>query len=304
MTKAEEEMSGAAVVAKGLTRDYGNGAGVFDVGLRVDAGTVFGLVGPNGAGKTTLISLLCGLRRADRGSVSVRAERLALCPDVPDFEPWLTAAEVVSFGARLRGEDVTRAKVEQALARVGLAGSAHRRHRSFSRGMRQRLGLAAALVCEPDLIVMDEPVSGLDPQGRAELLDLISGMRGRHTVLFSSHLLDDVQRVCDDVAVLKSGNVVYQGSVGELINRYLRPAWHLWIRGQVDQVVAVFARQEWATRVEPVDHHCLYVEASSIEVGEAGIPRVLAEAGIGLVGMSAHEAGLESAFVSLTREGR
>ncbi|GAB2521516.1 ABC transporter ATP-binding protein [Nocardiopsis aegyptia] len=305
MTRTTDvEAPGNAVVATGLTRDYGGGAGVYDADLRVARGTVFGLVGPNGAGKTTLISLLCGVRRPDRGTVSVRAERVALCPDVPDFEPWLTASEVVSFGARLRGQRVTREQVERALERVGLSGSAHRRNRSFSRGMRQRLGLAAALVCDPDLIVLDEPVSGLDPQGRADLLNLVSDMRGERTVLFSSHLLDDVQRVCDEVAVLKAGRVVYQGSVGVLVDRHVRPSWHLWTRGRAHELAPLFNRHDWVTHAAPVDPDCLHLEAVSVEAGEYGMPRVLAEAGAGLVGMSAHEADLESAFVSLTREAR
>ncbi|WP_116247502.1 ABC transporter ATP-binding protein [Nocardiopsis sp. FIRDI 009] len=301
MTRTAQRTTADAVVATGLTRDYGGGVGVFDVDLTVGAGRVFGLVGPNGAGKTTLISLLCGVRRPDLGTVTVHAERVALCPDVPDFEPWLTAAEVVAFGAGLRGVRVSQAKVAQTLEQVGLSGAAHRRNRSFSRGMRQRLGLAAALVSDPDLVVLDEPLSGLDPQGRRDLMDLISSLGGRQTVLFSSHLLDDVQRVCDEVAVLNAGRLVHQGPVAELVARHLRPAWHLWTRGRARLVAARLAQCDWVTRAEPVDEDCLFLEATSTEAGEIGAPKVLADAGVGLVGMAAHRADLESAFVSLTR---
>ncbi|MEE2046634.1 ABC transporter ATP-binding protein, partial [Nocardiopsis tropica] len=173
-------MNGTPVITtEKLTRDYGNGAGVFDVDLSVPRGTVFGLVGPNGAGKTTLLSVLAGLRRAGSGNVRVDTAggRVLLCPDVPDFEPWLTAAEVVVLSAEAAGVPVTPEDAALALERVGLTEAAHRRNARFSRGMRQRLGLAAALVCRPEVLILDEPASGLDPRGRVDVLALIRSLR-------------------------------------------------------------------------------------------------------------------------------
>ena len=226
--------SGAVVVrTDGLTRDYGGGAGLFDVDLRVPHGCVYGLVGPNGAGKTTLLSILTGLRRADRGTVHIGASRnrIAVCPDVPGFEPWLTAFEVVDLARHYVAPDLAADAVLRTLYTVGLDEQADRRVGGFSRGMTQRLGLAAALIGDPRVLLLDEPTSALDPAGRAEILDLVAAMRGRRTVVFSSHILADVQRVADQVGVLRAGRLSYQGATGALIDEYLDPRWVLRPRG-------------------------------------------------------------------------
>ena len=197
----------------GLTRDYGGG-GLFDVDLLVPRGCIYGLVGPNGAGKTTMLSILSGMRRADSGVVRVSVPRclIAVCPDVPEFDGWLTAGEVVDLARSLVGAERGPSSVTEALGLAGLADVADRAVGEFSRGMTQRLGLACALVADPQLLILDEPTSALDPAGRAELLDLVSGMRGRRTVIFSSHILADVQRVADQVGVLRAGAAALPGS--------------------------------------------------------------------------------------------
>ena len=164
------------VTTSGLTRDYG-GAGLFDVDLVVPRGSIYGLVGPNGAGKTTLLSLLSATRRPDRGTISMHIGRsqIAVCPDVPEFDGWLTAAEVTDLARSLVAPASGKQAVTGALATAGLTGSAGRRVGGFSRGMLQRLGLACALVGEPELLILDEPTSALDPAGRAE-----KGRRHQH----------------------------------------------------------------------------------------------------------------------------
>ncbi|MFJ9555647.1 ABC transporter ATP-binding protein [Nocardiopsis sp. NPDC101807] len=298
-------MNGTPVITtEKLTRDYGNGAGVFDVDLSVPRGTVFGLVGPNGAGKTTLLSVLAGLRRAGSGNVRVDTAggRVLLCPDVPDFEPWLTATEVVVLSAEAAGVPVTPEDAALALERVGLTEAAHRRNARFSRGMRQRLGLAAALACRPEVLILDEPASGLDPRGRVDVLALIRSLREHCTVILASHLLGDVQRVCDDVAVLVRGRVVYQGPVADIADRGRPSAWHVRVRGTAREVVDLLSAEPWVTRAVPVDAEpdLVFVEAAAAEHGETGIPRTLVEHGVPLVSMNGYEADLESAFLSLT----
>ena len=167
------------------------------------------------------------MRRPHRGSVTVAAERLqvAVCPDVPEFDGWLTAWEVVDLTRSLAAPTADSQAVQAAISTVGLAGSADRRVGGFSRGMIQRLALACALVGDPELLILDEPTSALDPAGRAELLDLVAGMRGRRTVIFSSHILADVQRVADEVGILRDGRLEYQGPTQDLIGTYLTPSW-------------------------------------------------------------------------------
>ncbi|WP_051049603.1 ABC transporter ATP-binding protein [Nocardiopsis ganjiahuensis] len=288
------------ITTDGLTRSYGDGAGVFDIDLAVPRGRVFGLVGPNGAGKTTLLSVIAGMREAGRGSVDLAAGRTLLCPDVPDFEPWLTAAEVVRLSAEVAGVPVTGRDVADALERVGIPESADRRNGRFSRGMRQRLGLAAALVCRPDVLILDEPASGLDPQGRVDVLDLITSLRGECTIILASHLLGDVQRVCDDVAVLVRGRLVYQGPTAAIADQGRPNAWHVRVRGSAERLAQALREQDWVTRVAPVEEDCVYVEAVDAESGELGLPRLLAGSRTPLVSMNGFEADLESAFLSLT----
>lgn len=283
-----------------LTRSYGKNSGIFDIDLSVRRGRVFGVVGPNGAGKTTLLSILAGTRAPESGRVRSRARRVLFCPDVPDFEPWLTATEVVDLSARMVGAPAGPAEVAGALERVGLAEAADRRNGRFSRGMRQRLGLAAGLVCRPDVLILDEPASGLDPRGRVDVLDLITDLRRECTIILASHLLGDVQRVCDDVAVLVGGRVVHQGPVADIADQGRPNAWYLRIRGRADRLAELLAAEDWVTRASAVEEDCVLLEAVDAAAGESGIPRALVEHDVPLVALHGHQEDLESVFLSLT----
>ncbi len=290
------------VCTSGLTRDYGGGAGLFDVALRVPRGVVYGLVGPNGAGKSTLLSILMGVRRPDRGTVTVTVPRarVAVCPDVPEFEPWLTAYEVVDLARHYVAPAAGPDAVWAALREAGLAEHAGRRAGGFSRGMTQRLGLASALVGDPELVLLDEPTSALDPAGRVDILDLVAGMRGRRTVLFSSHILADVQRVADHVGVLRRGRLLYQGPTATLVDERLQPSWTIRLGGPVGEVAAKLDGQPWARRVQVLDDRRVRVDADTMEHGERGIPEVLASCHARLVACEPRAADLEAAFLALT----
>jgi len=289
------------VTTSGLTKDYG-GTGLFDVDLRVPRGSVYGLVGPNGAGKTTLLSLLSAVRRPDRGTISmdIGPNQVAVCPDVPEFDRWLTAAEVVDLARSLVAPGTGGEAVAAALDTAGLADSAGRRVGGFSRGMVQRLGLACALVGAPELLILDEPTSALDPAGRAEMLSLVAAMRGHRTVIFSSHILADVQRIADRVGILRDGRLLYEGATRDLIDSYLEPSWLVRIAGDPAPVAAAMTGQPWATKVEPAGADTIRVDATSVEAGERGIPAVLAGCGARQVACEPRAADLESAFLALT----
>jgi len=294
-----------AVTTTGLTRDYG-GTGLFDVDLAVPRGSIYGLVGPNGAGKTTLLSIIAGTRHADRGSVSLAVDRrrVAVCPDVPEFDGWLTAAEVVDLaGSLVAPAGHGPAEVAAALRTVGLADAASRRVSGLSRGMLQRLGLACALVGDPQLLILDEPTSALDPAGRADMLGLVAAMRGTRTVIFSSHILADVQRVADQVGILRDGRLLYEGGTRELMDTYLTPSWLVRVADGLDAVAAALAGQPWVTTVEPAEPDELKVAATSIAAGERGIPAVIAGCGARQVSCEPAAADLESAFLALTGAG-
>src|SRR5215472_16655272 len=303
------------LTTSGLTRDYG-GTGLFDVDLVVPRGSIYGLVGPNGAGKTTLLSIVCGVRRSDSGAVclDVARDKIAVCPDVPEFDGWLTAYEVVDLARALvagsagpgsdpgSGPGDASNAILGALRTAGIAEAVDRRVAGFSRGMVQRLGLACALVTDPELLILDEPTSALDPAGRAEMLNLVAAMRGSKTVIFSSHILADVQRVADQVGIMRDGRLLYQGSANDLIEQHLRPSWLVKITGDAAQVAQAMREQPWVAGVEPVGGGLIRVDADSIESGERGIPAVIASCGARQVSCEPVAADLESAFLALTSQ--
>lgn len=216
----------------GLTKRYGSTTAVDHLTLAVERGSVFGFLGLNGAGKTTTIRMITGLAHPSAGAISVCGERvqfgtsgagrhIGYLPDVPEFYGFMRPAEYLSLCGRLSGLDgrETKKRSAELLRAVGLE-SVKRRIGGFSRGMKQRLGIAQALIHTPELLILDEPTSALDPVGRREILDIIASLRGKVTVLFSTHILSDVQRVCDTVGILQRGRLVLQGDLREIESKY------------------------------------------------------------------------------------
>jgi ABC-2 type transport system ATP-binding protein len=293
--------SGAAVRTRALTKVFRDNVGLHAVDLAVPDRGVYGLVGPNGAGKTTLLSLLAGLRRADSGEISTSA-RVMLCPDTPAFEPWLTAAETVDLFAGLgpHGGGAGTAGTAEALALAGLAAARDRRVGGFSRGMTQRLGLAVALASAADVLLLDEPTSALDPQGRSDVLELITALGRDHAVVFSSHILADVQRVADTIGVLREGRLIYQGPVEELLDRYTRPSWHLQLRSGVDALAERLGQRDWVAAVRPYGPgQGLRVDTTSVHAGETLLPAEITASGAELVAFNPIGADLESVFLKM-----
>jgi len=198
-----------------LTKRYGRLTALAGLDLTLHDGTVHGLVGPNGAGKTTMLLIISGLKRKTSGEITfcVPTNKVMLMPDTPDFFPLLTAREIVDLARYPFGNEVSEESVPEVIELVGLGDSIDRRVGGFSRGMKQRLGLAATLIGEPQLLLLDEPCSALDPIGRREILDVIFRLKSKSTVLFSTHLLSDVEAVCDSVTVVDHGKALYEGTV-------------------------------------------------------------------------------------------
>jgi len=290
------------VATYGLGKDYGGVAALADVDLVVPRGSVYGVVGPNGAGKTTLLSILVGLKQPTSGSVmlAVERERIALVPDTPSFEPWLTAREVVALARSLVGLAPSAEAVDATLRRTGLADAADRANGGFSRGMLQRLGLAAAMAGEPTLLVLDEPAAALDPAGRRDVLDLVSDLRGGTTILFSSHILVDVQQVCDTIGILREGRLLFQGRTRDLLAGKAAPAFTVRLRPPVDGVVDALEAAPWVHLVERAGLDRLRVTVASTDAAETELVRSLADAGARVVGIAPAEVDLEHVFLELT----
>lgn len=218
-----------AISVSNIEKNFGSGSraskALDGLSLSVPQGSVYGLLGANGAGKSTLLRIIAGLIQPDRGSVRILGEaadvksrrRLGMLIESPTFYPYLTAREHIEMFAWLTD---TGALVDPLLRRVGIANAADKRLSGFSLGMKQRLGIACALVGDPEAIIIDEPTNGLDPDGILEMRSLIVDLAKRDgiTVLISSHLLDEVERVCDRVAILRSGRLAAEGSVADLLD--------------------------------------------------------------------------------------
>ena len=292
----------ALVTTSGLGKDYGGVVALADVDLVVPRGSVYGVVGPNGAGKTTLLSILVGLKRPTAGTVTlaVERERIALVPDTPSFEPWLTAREVVALARSLVGLAPSAEAVDATLRRTGLSDAADRANGGFSRGMLQRLGLAAAMAGEPTLLVLDEPAAALDPAGRRDVLDLVRDLSGGTTVLFSSHILADVQQVCDTIGILRAGRLLFQGPTRELLAGKAAPAFTVRLRPPTDGVVEALEAAPWVHLVERTGLDRLRVTVTSTDAAERDLVRTLADAGARVVGIAPAEVDLEHVFLELT----
>jgi ABC-2 type transport system ATP-binding protein len=299
-----------AVETHGLTKRFGQNVAVNGVELLVPRGCAFGYLGPNGAGKTTLIRVLLGLTHADAGTMSLlgypvpRHRDLALARvgaivDEPRFHAHLTGRENLQVLASAR-EPAARGRIGSSLERVGLSHRADDRVAKYSMGMRQRLGVAACLIGDPQLLILDEPMNGLDPAGMQDMREMIQSLvaEGR-TVVLSSHLLDEVERTCDAVAIVDRGTVIRQGPISELL-----AGASMTLRIECTEPTRGRALLEGTTleaqiEVAPDGLGITLPAGTSREV-IAEVARLLVEGGISLYRLEEVQASLESWFLQVT----
>jgi ABC-2 type transport system ATP-binding protein len=305
----------AAVQARGLTKRFGRILALERLDLTVPRGSIFGLLGPNGAGKTTAIRILTGLARPSAGSASVNGVTVGLDrPELrrgigyldqdPRFYGWMRGRELLELVGRLHGLEGAdlRARVAEMLDLAGLTGAAGRRIGGYSGGMRQRLGIAQAMLHKPRVLILDEPVSSLDPEGRRDLLGLISSLRGDATVLISTHVLSDVERICDRVAILHRGRLVTEGPLEELLAAHARPIFRLVpASGQEERVAALVASLRaapWSTDVSPAGEAIRVTVSDPVAAAGAILPLVVA-GGVTLDAFERARPTLEDVFLEL-----
>ena len=311
----------ASVSCRGLTKRFAGKGGVLAVdGLDLDvpAGSVFGLLGPNGAGKTTTLRLITGLARPTAGVVSIDGHPVSVGADggliarrgigVLDQDPryygWMSGRELVELAGRLQGLGGAEARVRatETLGLVGLADAAGRRVAGYSGGMRQRLGIAQALVARPRLLILDEPVSSLDPEGRRDLLVLIAELRASATVLFSTHVLADIERICDRVGILDRGRLVTEGPLDDLLARFARPLYRLDPEpGQEDALEALAATLRGTPWIDGVRSHDgqLVISVTDERAASAGLLPLVVAAGVRLAVFERVRPSLEDVFLRL-----
>ncbi|AHH15265.1 putative ABC transporter, ATP-binding protein [Nocardia nova SH22a] len=297
------------VLTAGLTKRYGDQVAVDAVSMTVRRGEIYGFLGPNGAGKTTTLRMLVGLIASTSGSATVLGcrpgepealRRIGVLIEGPGFYPYLSGRDNLRVLARYRRNAAGRrdrfAEVDEVLARVGLADRADDRFRAYSLGMKQRLGVGAALLGGPDLLILDEPTNGLDPAGMAEMRELITGLAAEgHTVVLSSHLLSEVQEICDRVGVISGGRLLTESTVSEL-----RGAATLLVCAEPVETAYPAVRRV-------VGDHAAMLTATGIRVdaGRATAPevaRAVIESGADLLELRIDERSLEEVFFEMTKQ--
>jgi ABC-2 type transport system ATP-binding protein len=285
----------------------------------VESGSVFGFLGPNGAGKTTAIRILVGLAWASSGQawvdgIEVTADKrqvarhIGYLPQDPAFYPWMTASELLDHVGRVFGlaSKEGQARTRELLDLVGLTEVARRRIGGFSGGMRQRLGIAQALVHRPPVLLLDEPVSSLDPAGRRDLLHLIERLRGQCTVLMSTHILADVERVCDTVGIINRGKLVTQAPQKDLLERYAVPAFEVEVDHGLAESLAAWSQAlrqvPWVTSVS-ADDRTARVVVSDVATAKRELMASAIQAGLILTRYEVVRPSLEDVFMQLVGEG-
>ncbi|WP_458689150.1 ABC transporter ATP-binding protein [Nocardia tengchongensis] len=298
-------MNEAIAVTDRLTKRYGSHLAVDAVGMTVHRGEIYGFLGPNGAGKTTTLRMLVGLIRPSSGSATVLGRapgdpdalrRMGVLIEGPGFYPYLSGRDNLRVLARYRG--VGDDAVADALDRVALSARGGDRFRTYSLGMKQRLGVAAALLGGPDLLILDEPTNGLDPAGMADMRELVTGLAADgHTVVLSSHLLSEVQEICDRVGVISGGRLLTESTVREL-------------RGQASLLVRAepMAVAFPAVRAAVGERSALLTAAGiRVDAGAAQAPvvaRAVIESGADLLELRSDEKTLEEVFFEMTETAK
>ncbi len=318
---SDEQGGEPAIWLQALTKEYRHRRVLNEVTLRVEPGSVFGFLGANGAGKTTTIRILLGLARPTSGRALILGQDLAIspaqarcavgfAPDVPVFPSWMRAQQYLRFVASTFSMNPAQAtrRAGMLLEISGLSGISQPIG-AWSRGMKQRLGIAQALLNSPRVLVCDEPTSALDPLGRKDVLDMISALSGRATVFFSTHVLTDVERVCDQMAVLDRGRLVAQGGIEQIKAQHgsgRRIIVEFTDLAPGDDPVKAVAAFGWCERVVsqqtndmPLGDAALLVEASDERAAAHDLPALAAESRWGLRRLEPQELSLEDVFVDI-----
>jgi ABC-2 type transport system ATP-binding protein len=305
-----------AIETEALTKDYQVGfwrprpyRALDALSLQVEDGELFGFLGPNGAGKSTTLKLLMGLIFPTSGTARILGKpltdlgmraRVGFLPENPYFYDYLTAEELLTYFARLgglRGQDCST-RVSRSLDDVGIGAERRMKLRSFSKGMIQRVGVAQALVNEPSVVFLDEPMSGLDPLGRRDLRQLMLRLRDRGcTVFFSSHILSDAEALCSRVAIVAQGRLMAQGRVAEIVHFELR-GWEV-VVANLSEAIKVTLRDR-VTAITPLAEHRYTLELPA-DRPPAPLLHELTAAGVSVVSLNPIRTTLEDYFVSLVR---
>jgi ABC-2 type transport system ATP-binding protein len=308
----------AAIRIEELRKVFGTFQALNGLSLTVEPGTIFGFLGPNGAGKTTTIRILTGLAHATSGHAWVNerevtadgreiARHIGYLSEEPAFYPWMTPREFLDYVGRVFGLPTTERtnRTKELLAQAGLEESAKRRIGGFSRGMRQRLAMAQALLNHPEVLFLDEPASALDPAGRKEVLDFIEGLRGQCTVFMSTHILADVERVCDAVGIIHRGKLVIADEREALLAKYAIPAFEVEVDAQSAAGITLWneaLRQEGWVKSIVMEGMVARIVVSDVDTAKKRLLASITQAGLIIRHYEIVRPSLEDVFLQLVNQ--
>jgi ABC-2 type transport system ATP-binding protein len=305
----------AMIVVDKITKYYGERAAVRDMSFTINAGEVVGLLGLNGAGKTTTLKMLSGVMLPTSGRVTVDGvdlmqspdsmrSRIGFLPESPPLYPEMKVRDFVTFAARIKGvSEGLAAKVDEALRATNLTDVQHQQISTLSNGFQRRVGIAQAIVHSPALIVLDEPTSGLDPVQVAQMRDLINGLKAKHTVLVSSHILSEIQALCDRIIVIHQGQIAAIGTEAELASRDAAMTVEIEVRGSASELAQLLANNPDVINTSSGATSTGITQAT-VELrrdAREELARAIVQAGLGLRQMESVRPELESIFFRLTK---
>ncbi|MFO7611010.1 MAG: ABC transporter ATP-binding protein [Clostridia bacterium] len=293
------------VKTTGLTKHFKNVAAVSELCINVPAGSLYGFLGPNGAGKTTTIKMLTGFLKPDAGKFEIMGEsvdfgdsaymkHIGFLPDVPSYYNYMSGKEFLSMCAHFHKADGSN--VPGIIEKTGLGKFAARKIGSYSRGMKQRLGVAQTLVNDPAILILDEPVSALDPVGRKEILDMLASLKGSKTIFFSTHILEDVERICSHAAIINEGRLLHEGTIKDIKALGGHGRILLSLESSADILSGALSTAGWVVDFS-FDGTSYIIEPIGYDEAGRGIPVLLQQTGAVLKRYEQASATLEDIFV-------
>lgn len=303
------------IAVKGLRKKYGSLEVLKGISFEIEKGSIYGFLGPNGAGKTTTMNILSGLIDYDEGEILFEGidlrkskrklmKKIGYLPQNPVFYGYMNAYEYLNFIGSISGmnDKQIKQRVDEVLEIVKLQDAAKRKLSGYSGGMKQRFGIAVAIFNNPEMVFLDEPTSSLDPEGRMEVLQFTKELgKGGTTVFLSTHILNDVERVCDRVSILDKGEILISDSLENLISNYTQPIFDIELDGDCNKVRKLLANEEWVQNIA-VSGNKISVYVGNPNTANGKLLRILADSGIPVISFRLRKSTLEDIFIRMVNK--